>query len=123
MGPTNGMPGSPWYARVSSLYFSGSSVAGGGGFAGRCAGVPHFAMLDVGFGGVGSGCESGGCVVAGRAALLFGVLLAFGFGGSHAGGFGSRGELYDEEVCLETDGIGCGPDAGTCIDWLCIRGV
>ena len=32
--------------------------------AGRCAGMPHFAMLEFGLGGVGSGCDSGWLVEA-----------------------------------------------------------
>ena len=69
-------------------------------------------MLEVGFGGVGSGCESGGCVVVGGVLALLGVLPGFGFGGRDDGGLGRRGELYDEDVCREGGAMDCGPGAG-----------
>ena len=70
---------------------------GGGGLAGRCAGTPHLAILELGLGGVGSGCDRGWLVEATIVLplLLDGVFGTVVVGGSETGsecGCG-RGEL------------------------------
>ena len=68
---------------MSSLYLCGSIDIGGGGLAGRCAGIPHLAILELGLGGVGSGCDSGWLV---EAIVMLLALLDVMFGAVVAGG-------------------------------------